>query len=90
MADLEQRLRSLVRGGESGTEGLFDAPVSVPNGEAVARALDWGWIYGLAFGIARAEDPFEPINKVEKRANAAARPVYTEYVGDAPAREAAA
>lgn len=82
MADLESRVRAVVMSDASGVEGLYNSPAGAPDeGETATRAMDWGWIYGLAYAIARAEDPFEPIPDVEGRANAAARPVFAEYVG---------
>lgn len=44
--------------------------------------VDWGAVYGLAFGIARAEDPFEAHEDVADRALAAAWPAYLEWSGE--------
>jgi hypothetical protein len=44
--------------------------------------VDWGFTFGLAYGIARAEDPFEPNASVCERALEAARAAYTRW-GDA-------
>lgn len=42
---------------------------------------DWGAVYGVAFGIARTEEPFESIESVAARALNAARTVYAEWGG---------
>ncbi len=42
-------------------------------------ALDWGVMYGVAYGIARGEDPFEPGNAVENRALTAARQAWNRW-----------
>lgn len=44
--------------------------------------VDWGAVYGLAFGVARAENPFEAHEDVAERALDAAWPVYLEWSGE--------
>jgi hypothetical protein len=44
--------------------------------------IDWGAIYGLAFGIARAENPWESVESVAERALAAAWPKFLAWGGD--------
>jgi hypothetical protein len=44
---------------------------------------DWGFVYGLAYGIARGEDPHEQDSSVCERASTAARDAYTKWGGDA-------
>jgi hypothetical protein len=60
----------------------------VPGGTSDGRfsefeldCLDWGVMYGIAFAIARAEDPFEGMASVASRALEAARPVCAEFAG---------
>jgi len=43
--------------------------------------VDWGYIYGVAFAIARMEDVFEANDSVAARAQQAARAVWQRYVG---------
>jgi hypothetical protein len=43
--------------------------------------MTWGTYYGIAFGIARHEDPFEPHEAVASRALHAAWPIYLEHSG---------
>lgn len=41
----------------------------------------WGCVYGIAFGLARTEEPCESAESVANRAFEAAWPVFTEYTG---------
>ncbi|MDQ6807513.1 MAG: hypothetical protein M3065_21765 [Actinomycetota bacterium] len=43
---------------------------------------DWGIAYGIALGIARAEEPCEPLTSVAERAAAAAAEAYKRWGGD--------
>ncbi len=45
--------------------------------EAAMRA--WGCVYGIAFGLARSEEPCESIESVAERAHEAAWPVFVEF-----------
>ncbi len=53
----------------------------VPNGlsEFEADLLDWGCAYGIAFGLARAEEPCESNESVAKRALDAAKVAHGRY-----------
>jgi hypothetical protein len=44
-----------------------------------ANIAAWGWVYGIAYGIARGEDPYERPSAVVARAYEAAVPVYRDY-----------
>ncbi len=59
------------------------------DGEEAARMSDleldlgdWGFTYGVAWAVARAEDPQEPDDSVAARALAAARHVFHLYCGE--------
>ena len=41
----------------------------------------WGFTYGIAYAIGRAEDPCEPVDDVISRALEAAKAAYKEYTG---------
>ena len=43
---------------------------------------DWGFTYGVAWAVARAQDPQEPDESVAARALAAARQVFRLYCGE--------
>jgi len=43
--------------------------------------IDWGYIYGVAFAIARLEDVFDTNDNVAARARQAARAVWQRYAG---------
>ncbi len=42
---------------------------------------DWGLAFGIAYGIARGEDPFEPEERVCERAMTAARDAFARWGG---------
>lgn len=46
--------------------------------------IDWGAVYGLAFGIARSENPWESIEEVAARAYAEAWPLFRDKWVDRP------
>jgi hypothetical protein len=82
MADLHSRVRGALED-DQGTEGLFGSPASAAvRDDAEANIQAWGYVYGLAYAIAKAEDPYEPASEVGARARAVALPIYAEYVGD--------
>lgn len=82
MADLHSRVRGALDD-DQGTEGLFGNPASAAvRDDAEANIQAWGYVYGLAYAIAKAEDPYEPASEVAARARAAALPIYAGYVGD--------
>lgn len=46
---------------------------------------DWGMVYGVALGLARAEDMWEPLESVTARAREAAVETFLQWSGDFPA-----
>lgn len=46
-----------------------------------AAMCAWGCVYGIAFGLARSEEPCEPHTSVASRAYEAAWPVFAEFNG---------
>ena len=65
----------------TGFTGPWDACDSEPGGPRDLSDFEcdmrhWGLTYGLAYGIARGEDPYEPNHQVAERALAAARLVW--------------
>lgn len=80
---LEQKLRAVMSIDDTGRGPLGRAGEKV--GECGSdRDLDlmtWGAYYGIAFGIARHEDPFEPHEAVAARALHTAWPIYLEHSG---------
>lgn len=42
---------------------------------------DWGFVFGIAYGIARGDDPWEPDEEVLARAHAAAREAFQRWGG---------
>lgn len=42
----------------------------------------WAYTYGIAYGIARGEDPYEPVSSVAARAYAAAIAAHREFTRD--------
>jgi hypothetical protein len=54
--------------------------------EFEADLLDWGLIYGAAWGIARSEDPFESPRDLADRALEAARAEWARWAEGSPSR----
>jgi hypothetical protein len=44
-----------------------------------ADCRDWGFVFGLAYGIARGEEPYESDDSVCERAMTAAREVFSRF-----------
>ena len=42
---------------------------------------DWGFVFGVAYGVARSENPFEPNDELIERALLAARDAYARWGG---------
>jgi hypothetical protein len=42
---------------------------------------DWGFVYGMAYGIARSEDPWEADGQAAERALVAARDAFARWGG---------
>jgi hypothetical protein len=58
------------------SEGALDA---AGDSTLVLDCAEWGYVYGVAFGIARGEDVFESPGDVAERALKAARSVWERY-----------
>lgn len=81
---LEQKLRAVMSIDDTGGGPLGRAGEKLGEGASTDRDLDlltWGAYYGIAFGIARDEEPFEPHEAVAARALHAAWPIYLEHSG---------
>lgn len=66
---------------------VFDEQPDAYDGVGVwgNNMLDWGTIYGIAFGLARAESPFEATESVGQRALGAAQAYWDDYTrGESP------
>lgn len=69
---------------------LDDGVRQLPDEDKLGRQLgefeldlrDWGLVYGMAVGIARSENPWEPLESVVARAGVAAREVYESWCGE--------
>jgi hypothetical protein len=57
----------------------------VPMEHADLDLRDWGFYYGVAYGIARGEDPYEPNGSAAKRAFDAALEVFAAHAEPASA-----
>jgi hypothetical protein len=81
---LEEKVRAVVSPDDTGAGPLGRMESKLGAGPFTDRDLDlshWGVYYGLAFAIARAEDPFEPMANVAQRALDVAWPLYLERSG---------
>lgn len=84
---LEEKVRAIIMQDDNGdgpTGTVANQPdwhryFEVSDFEADMRA--WGCVYGIAFGLARSEEPCEPIESVSRRAYEAAWPAYVAYAG---------
>lgn len=83
---LEQKLRAILRQDDTG-RGPIGRAATYPSRDVFQATTfeldirDWGVYYGMAFGIARGEDPFEPQEDVALRALEAANSVFREFGG---------
>jgi hypothetical protein len=50
--------------------------------EFESECRDWGFVYGLAYGMARGEDPYESTGSVSIRAMGAAIEAFKRWGGD--------
>jgi len=81
---LHEKVRAIVMQDDTG-DGPISAAGRQPGAfdffatdcEAAMRA--WGCVYGMAFGLARCEEPCESIESVAERAYEAAWPVFVEF-----------
>lgn len=90
---LEERLRHLMAADDcSGAlHGLGRRPLLGPDQQLSRFELDlrdWGFVFGLVFGLARCEEPCEPLKSVVERAFAAAVGEYAVWAGDIAPRDA--
>ncbi|MGH2904277.1 MAG: hypothetical protein ACRDK7_11960 [Solirubrobacteraceae bacterium] len=87
---LVERLRAIYATETGFGNPLNEAAGQMPTDELAKRRLeevecetmDWGAMVGLAFGLARMEDPCEGLQSVGERAIIAAREVWAPYAGD--------
>jgi len=83
---LEEKVRAIITQADTG-EGPVGTAGRQPcrhgymatDLEAGMRA--WGCVYGIAFGLARSEEPCEPIESVAERAYEAAWPAFLAFNG---------
>jgi len=81
---LQEKVRSIIMQDDIG-EGPIGIAGSEPHDrgfietDCEAEMRVWGCVYGIAFGLARSEEPCEPIKAVGERAYLAAWPVFQEY-----------
>ena len=87
--ELHDRVYHLVSAEKSPQDKLDFRGESV--GEFELDMRDWGFTYGVAYGIARGEDPYEPEELVRDRAIEAARLAWQRWAGaSSPSRKAVA
>lgn len=85
---LLEKLRGVMTGDDA-TAGLLDPCWSYPGKGVNSRDLTdledrlrtWGCFYGVAFGLARSEEPCESAESVGRRAYEAARVVFEDFIG---------
>jgi hypothetical protein len=81
---LEEKVRALVMGDEGPYEHCLER---LPWDTTDYALVNWGLVYGIAFGLARTEEPCEPVTSVAARAKEAAWPVFVEFNGGPLHRE---
>jgi hypothetical protein len=69
--DLTSKVAALLTDAVDPLTGAVNGPLGDLTDEQL-DARDWGYTYGIALAIARAEDPFEPLSSVVDRARGAA------------------
>lgn len=85
VATISERIRALLS-----LDDMGEGPVGVcgkhPRGihlsEFERDLMEWGLVYGMAFAMARSEDPWETIESVAARAFMPALAAYTDWSGD--------
>jgi len=104
MATLTEKLQGVMHGDDA-RAALLETLQSYPGSGIGRRSLtdlehelrNWGMFYGVAFGLARTEEPCEPADSVAERAFEAAKLAFEGFHGgrlwgppsDGPEREAA-
>jgi hypothetical protein len=83
---LAAKVRALVQedrpdGGIGAYDRLVDVPWLPSMSDEQSAVFEWAYVFGIAYGIARGEDPYEPISSVSARAFEAARPVHRDFTG---------
>lgn len=73
----------------SAESSLIDRPANAPfqagdDGRSSSDRLDWLLYYGVAIGLARTEEPCEPIESLAQRARAAANGAFVRLNWDSP------
>jgi hypothetical protein len=79
---LEQKVRALLKQDDVG--GAYDGLTRPRGGDLTdfeSSLQAWAMLYGIAFGVARMDDPFEPGENVADRAREAAWPAFLRYNG---------
>jgi hypothetical protein len=83
---LDQKVRAIVMQDDDG-EGPTSVVSQRPGWHGFeatdfeSNLRDWGCVFGIAFGLARSEEPCEPVESVARRAYEAAWPVFVTYTG---------
>ena len=85
MATLTEKVRSIAwEETPDGHEWVHDHKMARPETRALsddeAMACEWGFLIGLAYGIAREEEPSEPNDAAAARAREAADAVFMDDV----------
>lgn len=81
---LARKVRAVLVRDDDGEGPVGLAATKLGTGPHSARDNDihaWAITYGIAWGVARTEDPFESDEEVSKRAMKAAWPVFIELNG---------
>ncbi len=84
---LAQKVRAVLARDDTGEGPVALVEKKLGPGPHPDRDLDigaWGVTYGIAFGVARTENPFESDEEVGKRAMEAAWPLFIEFNGPIP------
>ena len=83
-ANILGRIRTLLH--QDDADGALEALDKHPRGEHLSgfeRDLrEWGFVYGMAFAIARMEDPWEPTDQVAERALLPAWAAFVDWSGE--------
>lgn len=81
MSDLSTKVRAIVfEETPIGHKWAYERVISEPPAQDLNQReedlREWGYVYGLAYGIARGEDPYEANQDVAERAYQAAMGVF--------------
>ena len=84
---LEEKLRSILMADDTGKGPIGQCGAwprwaeDIYLTETEADLRDWGLVYGMAFAIAREQDPWESVESVAKRALEPAQRAYRQWGG---------